>query len=55
MSVTAVAAGLVRRDPSMARAARAAASVLLKAAGVKIDAAEPAGVPQRRARKRVSG
>ena len=51
----AVAAGLVRRDPSMARAARAAASVLLRAAGVKIDAAEPVGIPRRRVRKRVSG
>jgi AcrR family transcriptional regulator len=51
----AVAAGLVRRDPSMARAARAAAGVLLRAAGVKIDAADPVGMPRRRARKRVSG
>jgi hypothetical protein len=33
----AIAAGLVRRDPTVARAARDAARVLLHAAGVALD------------------
>jgi AcrR family transcriptional regulator len=48
----AIAQDLVRGDPSMARAAKEAARVLLANAGVKVDAEETPAKPGRVAKKR---
>jgi AcrR family transcriptional regulator len=43
-----IAQNLVRHDPSMARAAREAARVLLENAGVEVDSHEPSSSPRKR-------
>jgi hypothetical protein len=48
-----IAQDLVRNDPSMARAAKEAARVLLRNAGVKVDG-DDAEKPQRASKKRAS-
>jgi len=50
----AIAQDLVRDDPSMARAAKAAARVLLANAGVRVDGQDAPKEPQRRTKKRAS-
>jgi AcrR family transcriptional regulator len=50
----AIAQDLVRNDPSMARAARDAARVLLENAGIGVDEPDAAAKPARAARKRVA-
>jgi AcrR family transcriptional regulator len=49
-----IAQDLVRKDPSMARAAKAAARVLLANAGVRVDGQDAPKEPQRRTKKRAS-
>jgi AcrR family transcriptional regulator len=48
----AIAQDLVRNDPSMARAAKAAARVLLENAGISVDEPDAAAKPARAAKKR---
>jgi AcrR family transcriptional regulator len=50
----AIAQDLVRNDPSMARAAKAAARVLLENAGISVDEPDAATKPDRAARKRAA-
>jgi AcrR family transcriptional regulator len=50
----AIAADLVRSDPSMARAAKEAARVLLANAGIKVDGRQAASKPRRATGRRAS-
>ena len=50
----AIATDLVRNDPSVARAAKDAARVLLRNAGIEVDGQDAQGKPRRVAKKRAS-
>jgi AcrR family transcriptional regulator len=51
----AIATDLVRNDPSMARAAKAAARVLLANAGIRVDSHTPSSSPRKRGTMRRGG